>query len=158
MISFILFLIVIFLKSIHIAEQLRWQTEMRAELEKAISEGKISQRKAKEIISHPQAYGITRHELDFDSFSRSEERSWIEQEAAQKGWHKLSTIFIIAILLGIFLAILIGLALLIVHWKRIYLLLAAYTILGIILGIVASVLLIFIGAYIIYPLVQMFKY
>jgi hypothetical protein len=158
MILFVLILIVLFLESIHIAERLRWQTEMRAELEKAISEGKISQRKAKEIISHPQAYGIAQHELDFDSFSRLEERSWIEREAAQKGWHKISTIFIIAVLLGTFLAILAGLVFLILYWKQTYLLLAVYTILGIVLGIAASVVLIFIGAYIIYPLIQMFKY
>jgi hypothetical protein len=158
MILFALLIIVFFLQSIHIADRLRWQARMRAQLEKAISQGEISPRKAKEIISRPRAYGIARDELDFESFSRSEERSWAEREAAQKGWHRISTLFIIAVLLFFVLTILIGLFLLIRHWQQVYLIFAAYTLIGIVLGFVALVLLVFIGAYIIYPLVQMLKY
>lgn len=158
MILLALLLIVLFLKSIHIADRLRWQARMRAQLEEAISQGKISPRKAKEIISRPRAYGITRGELDFDSFSPEEERSWIEREAAQKGWHKISTLFIIAVLLSSAFAGIALLVFLILNWSKSLHFIATFILLGIVGGFVAVILLIFIGAYIIYPLIQMFKY
>ena len=158
MILLVLLTVALFLISVRASQRLHWQAHMRAQLEEAISQGKISPRKAKEVISNSQAYGITRGELDFDSFSPSEERSWVERETAQKGWHRISTLIIIAAVVSIFLAGIVGLVFLLLRWNKLLHLTFTAILLGAVGPFVFLGLLVFVGAYMIYPLIQMFRY
>lgn len=158
MILLALLTVALFLISVRASQRLRWQLHMRARLEESLKLGHISLRTAKEIISHPKAYGIARSQLDFDSFSRSKEKSWVERKAAQRGWNNISTLLIVAALAGVGLSVAMLLGFLIQNWDQAIFFVALKVFAVIVSTLLLSALLVLLWAKLVYPFIQMLRY